>query len=62
MEGLVILGIAIVLFVLLARSIRERAWAGYDPVRRWSGRRDRQAGLDGGTFGEILDESRSKRF
>lgn len=62
MEGLVILGIVVALFVLLARSVRERARAGYGPVRRWSGRRDHQAGLHDGNFEEILDESTSRRF
>ena len=61
MEGLVILGIIAGLFVLLARSIRERARAGYGPMRRWGGRRDAQVGQQDGDFEEILEESRSRR-
>jgi hypothetical protein len=62
MEGLVILGIVVGLFFLLARSMRERARAGCGPVRRWNGRRDREAGLHDGTFGEILEAPRSRRL
>jgi len=61
MEGLVILAIVAGPVVLLARSIRERARAGYPPMRRWSGRRDRSPGLNDGNFDEILEESRSTR-
>ena len=61
MEGLVILGIVVGLFVLLARSMRERARAGYPPIGRSTGRRDRVAGLQDADFDRIMDESRSRR-
>ena len=61
MEGLVILLIIVALFVLLARSMRERARAGYPPIGRSNGRRDRIAGLQDSDFDRILEESQSRR-
>ncbi len=61
MEGLVMLGIVVGLFFLLARSIRERARAGSPPIGRSTGRRDRVAGLQDADFDRIMDESRSRR-
>jgi hypothetical protein len=61
MEGLVILGILVGLFLLLARSMRERARAGLPPIRRSIGRRDRVAGLQDADFDRIMQESRSRR-
>jgi hypothetical protein len=61
MEGLVILAILAGLFLLLARSMRERMRAGYPPIGRATGRRDRAAGLQDADFDRILEESRSTR-
>jgi hypothetical protein len=61
MEGLMILGIVLGLFLVLARSMRDRARAGYPPIGRPTGRRDRVAGLQDADFDRIMDESRSRR-
>jgi hypothetical protein len=61
MEGLVILGIIVAFFVLLAYSMRERARAGSLPIRSSTGRRDRVAGLQDTDFDRIMEESRSSR-
>jgi hypothetical protein len=61
MEGLVILGIVVGFFVLVARSMRERARAGLPPIGRSVGRRDRVAGLQDADFDRIMQESRSRR-
>jgi hypothetical protein len=61
MEGLVILGIVVGLFALLARSMRERARAGLPLIGRSNGRRDGVAGLQDADFDRIMEESRSRR-
>ena len=61
MEGLVILGIVIGFFIRLARSMRDRARAGYPLIGRSTGRRDHVPGLQDADFDRILEESRSSR-
>ena len=61
MEGLAILAISIGFFLLLARSMRDRARAGLPPLGRSTGRRDKEAGLQDADFDRIMDESRSRR-
>ncbi len=62
MEGIAILAIVVGLFVLRARSMRERARAGLPPIGRSTGRRDKVAGLQDADFDRIMEESRSRRY
>jgi hypothetical protein len=61
MEGIAILGIVVGFFVVLGLSMRQRARAGYPPMRRSSGRRDHLGGLSDADFETILEESRTRR-